>query len=103
MYAKRIQISNFGPIERLTIDCEFDGDKPMPIVLVGENGSGKSILLSHIVNGLLLAQQSAYPETPEFLPVEFTKCGVLPLFALERILRSRGWISKAIYLLLNCN
>ena len=65
MYAKRIQLTNYGPIDRLDITCPFDDDKPKPIVLVGENGSGKSILLSHIVNGLLVAQQVVYPETPE--------------------------------------
>lgn len=65
MYAKRIQLTNCGPIDRLDIEFPFDGDRPKPVVLVGENGSGKSILLSHIVNGLLLEQQRAYPETPE--------------------------------------
>ena len=65
MYAKRIQLNNYGPIERLDVICPFNGDKPKPVILVGENGSGKSILLSHIVNGLLLAQQVAYPEAPE--------------------------------------
>ncbi len=65
MYTKRIQLTNYGPIENLDIVCPFDGDNPKPIVLVGENGSGKSVLLSHIVNGLLLAQQLVYPQTPE--------------------------------------
>ena len=65
MYAKKIQLINYGPIESLEIECPFDGGKPHPIVLVGENGSGKSILLSHIVNGLLCAQQAVYPGTPE--------------------------------------
>ena len=65
MFAKRIQLINYGPIDRLDISFPFDGDSPKPIVLVGENGSGKSILLSHIVNGLLLAQGIAYPETRE--------------------------------------
>ena len=65
MYVKRIQLHNYGPITRLDIECPFDEDKPKPVVLVGENGSGKSILLSHIVNGLLMAQQIAYPENPE--------------------------------------
>ena len=65
MYTKRIQLANYGPIERIDIACPFDGDKPQPLVLVGENGSGKSILLSHIVNGLLAAQQFAYPDTPQ--------------------------------------
>lgn len=65
MYVQKIQLINYGPIERLVIDCPIDGDKPHPIVLVGENGSGKSILLSHIVNGLLCAKEVAYPGTPE--------------------------------------
>ncbi len=65
MYAKRIQIDNYGPIDHLDFAFPFEGDAPKPIVLVGENGSGKSILLSHIVNGLIAAQSSIYRETPE--------------------------------------
>ena len=65
MYAKRVQIHNYGPIGHLDISLPFEGDIPKPVLLVGENGSGKSILLSHIVNGLLAAQQVAHPETPE--------------------------------------
>ena len=65
MYVKRIQLHNYGPITRLDLTFPFDEDKPKPVVLVGENGSGKSVLLSHIVNGLLLAKQVVYPETPE--------------------------------------
>ncbi|MCY3543311.1 MAG: AAA family ATPase [Chloroflexi bacterium] len=65
MYAKRVQIHNYGPIDRFDVSFPFEGDNPKPVLLVGENGSGKSIVLSHIVNGLLVAQQVAYPETPE--------------------------------------
>lgn len=65
MYIKRIHLTNYGPIDRLDIASPFDGDKPKPMLLVGENGSGKSIVLSHIVNALLFSQQVAYPQTPE--------------------------------------
>ena len=65
MYTKRVQLINYGPIERLDVEFPFDGDRPKPVVLVGENGSGKSILLSQIVNGLIDAKSAAYPETPE--------------------------------------
>ena len=65
MYVKRVRITNYGPIEALDIEFPFDGDKPKPVVLVGANGSGKSVLLSNIVNGLLSAQAKAYPESPE--------------------------------------
>jgi len=65
MYAKRIQISNYGPIEHIDITLPFNEENPKPILLVGENGSGKSILLSYIVNGLMKAQGSVYPENSE--------------------------------------
>ena len=65
MYAKRAQIHNYGPIGHLDISFPFEGDNPKPVLLVGENGSGKSIVLSHIVNGLIAAQSAGYPETPE--------------------------------------
>lgn len=65
MYTKKIQIDNYGPICHLDIAFPFEGDTPKPVVLVGENGSGKSILLSHIVNGLLAVQSLVYSENPE--------------------------------------
>ena len=65
MYTKRIQLVTYGPIDHLDITFPFEGDNPKPILLVGENGSGKSILLSHIVNGLVSAKDIIYPETPE--------------------------------------
>ena len=65
MYTKRIQIVNYGPIAHLDIEFPFEEDNPKPVVLVGENGSGKSILLSHIVNALLTAKDRIYPNTPE--------------------------------------
>ena len=65
MYAKRVQIANYGPIDQLDIVFPFEGDSPKPVLLVGENGSGKSILLSYIVNGLISAKSIVYPENSE--------------------------------------
>ena len=65
MYLKRIQIANYGPITQLDIMLPVDDDGPKPVVLVGRNGSGKSVLLSHIVNALVAAQQRAFPLSPE--------------------------------------
>ena len=65
MYTKRLQLINYGPIKRLDIEFLFSGETPRPIVFVGENGSGKSIVLSHIVNGLLSARSVVFSETPE--------------------------------------
>ena len=66
MYAKRIQIANYGPIGDIDVAFPFDeAGNPKPVVLVGENGSGKTIFLSHIINGLIEAKAVAYPESPE--------------------------------------
>ncbi len=52
MYLKNIIIKNIGPIENLSVELPFkkNGD-PKPIIFVGENGSGKTILQSQIIDG----------------------------------------------------
>jgi len=65
MYVKRIQLINYGPIENLDINLPFDGDLPKPVLLVGKNGSGKSIVVSHIVNAMITARDTVYPESSE--------------------------------------
>ena len=66
MYLSKITLENTGPIENLVFTPQFSAEgNPKPIVIVGENGSGKSIFLSHIVNGLLVAQQIVFTENTE--------------------------------------
>ena len=59
MYIKTIKDENIGPIENVKIDFPFAGDgTPKPVILVGENGSGKSLFLSNIVDSFY---SMAYP------------------------------------------
>lgn len=60
MYLKQLYVGNMGPIAEASINASFDQEgRPRPIVLVGKNGSGKSILLSNIVDAFYeLGQQS---------------------------------------------
>jgi predicted ATPase len=52
MYLKNIVIKNIGPIEKLSVELPFKGNgDPKPIIFVGENGSGKTILQSQIIDG----------------------------------------------------
>jgi predicted ATP-binding protein involved in virulence len=61
MYIREIEIENYGPIENLKITPSFrDDGSPKPVILIGQNGGGKSIILSHIVNTLIVAKQSIY-------------------------------------------
>ena len=51
MYLKKFAISNIGPINELSVEMPFSGEgNPKPIIFVGENGSGKTILQSQIVD-----------------------------------------------------
>ena len=102
MYTKRIQLTNYGPIEKLDIEFPFDSELPKPVVLVGQNGSGKSILLSHIVNGLLQAKDIVYPETPEVEPGRVYKLKtnfyikVGSEFSFARVDFEEGWFISEI-------
>ena len=53
MYLKHMIYENIGPIDRIDIKPSFDEkNEPIPMIIVGENGTGKSILLSNIVDSL---------------------------------------------------
>ncbi|MCL5260872.1 MAG: AAA family ATPase [Gammaproteobacteria bacterium] len=51
MYIKNIAIKNIGPISELNVELPFDEKgSPKPVIFVGENGSGKTILQSQITD-----------------------------------------------------
>lgn len=51
VYIERLSYENIGPIGNLNIYFrKKDNGTPQPLVIVGKNGSGKSILLSNIVD-----------------------------------------------------
>lgn len=53
MYLKKAIYNNVGPLELINLDFSFhDNGNPKPIVIVGENGSGKSTFISNIVDAL---------------------------------------------------
>jgi len=64
MYLENIKIENNGPIENVSIDCEFfDNGGPKPLVFVGPNGSGKSIAIANIVNAMAIAQSLLFEDS----------------------------------------
>lgn len=64
MYLRRIKVTNTGPLEKLDIECRFDDrGRPFPVVLVGRNGSGKSIAIAYVVNALISAHSSIFDDS----------------------------------------
>ena len=64
MYFKSIELENSGPIDHIQTEFGFNQDgTPKPLILVGANGSGKSIFLSYLVNCLIIAKQEVFDNT----------------------------------------
>jgi energy-coupling factor transporter ATP-binding protein EcfA2 len=60
VYFKNIYFENVGPIAELNLEFPFENENPKPLVLIGQNGCGKSIFLSFLVNFLISAKQTFY-------------------------------------------
>lgn len=50
LYIKKIINANVGPIEKVELEFSISNENPKPVILVGENGTGKSTLISNIVD-----------------------------------------------------
>lgn len=66
MYLKSIHNVNVGPIKDAKIIFPFNEDKlPKPVVIVGENGTGKSVLLSNVVDSFHEIARLAFDDVVE--------------------------------------
>ncbi len=62
MYIKKIFIKSHGPIESLDYSFRFnDDDTPVPLVLIGRNGSGKTLLFASLVDAFVEIKRQFYP------------------------------------------
>jgi predicted ATP-binding protein involved in virulence len=76
MYIDEIFIENYGCIDNLSIKPELNTQgQPKPIVLVGKNGSGKTLLLSNIVDSIIEFKRDKYSELKEISGNNFYKLG----------------------------
>lgn len=61
MYIKRLSAINMGPINVVSITFPFDeSENPKPVIIVGENGTGKTTLLSNVVDSLYELAEKAF-------------------------------------------
>lgn len=62
MKVKKVRFKNIGPIENLEVDFPTSQGRPCPVVFVGLNGSGKSILLSYIADAFIEFKRQFYAD-----------------------------------------
>lgn len=61
MYLEKMVLKNLGPISKLDLQLEFTEEgNPKPLILVGENGSGKSFSISSVVDSFYEFSKQAY-------------------------------------------
>ena len=77
MYIKKGIYENVGPLKSVNIDFPFNEDgTPKPLIIVGENGSGKSTFLSNIVDAFYEMAGLAFnnaTETDDFAGHQYYK------------------------------
>lgn len=67
LYLKKLIYENVGPIEQVNIMPSFTPEgNPKPILLVGENGTGKSTILSNIVDAFYEMAGQAYEDAWQY-------------------------------------
>ncbi|MBF0415512.1 MAG: AAA family ATPase [Magnetococcales bacterium] len=62
MYLRTVTLKNTGPIENFDVVLPFQGEQPKPVLLVGKNGSGKSTVISFIINALVGMKQQVFED-----------------------------------------
>jgi predicted ATP-binding protein involved in virulence len=66
MYLQEISIKNYGPISDLKYEFKFNENQvPKPVVFVGKNGSGKTLLLTSLVHSLIELKRTSNQELQE--------------------------------------
>lgn len=66
MYLENINIQNYGCIKDLNYELPFNtDDTPKPVVIIGKNGSGKTLLLSNIIHSLIEFKRKHFNVIPE--------------------------------------
>ncbi|SFF55236.1 AAA domain-containing protein, putative AbiEii toxin, Type IV TA system [Aureimonas phyllosphaerae] len=66
MYVKRIYAQNVGPLAELKLEPRFTEEgSPVPLVLVGQNGAGKSLTLSIVIDAITEMRRGVFNKIPE--------------------------------------
>ena len=76
MYLKSINIENYGAIEKIKYELPFkeNGD-PKPLVVIGKNGTGKTLLISNIIHALIEMKRQCFDNILETEGTKYYRVG----------------------------
>ena len=76
MYIKSISIKGLGPISDFNLELPFDSTgKPQPVAIIGTNGSGKTLLLANLLDGLIELKRKIFTSLKEVESSNYLKIG----------------------------
>lgn len=63
MYFTKVKIENYGSIKKFEYNFRFNNNEnPVPLIIVGQNGTGKTLLLANLVDALIEFKRDVYGE-----------------------------------------
>lgn len=76
MYLEKIIMKNYGPIDNIEYTLPFDQIKnPLPVIIIGKNGAGKTLLLSNILHSLIEMKRTFYSDIREVSEDKYYRVG----------------------------
>ena len=76
MYIKHIKFENYGPITKLDLKPNLSSNgQPRPLVFIGKNGSGKTLVLGNILDSLIEMKRQKYSDLLEVEQNKYLKLG----------------------------
>lgn len=76
MYIKEIKIENYGAIESMNYKFPFnEKGNPLPVVLVGKNGTGKTLFFSNILHAIIEIKRKFYNSLSEVSGDKYYRVG----------------------------
>lgn len=78
MYITKMDLKNYGPINNLCFTPQFDcNGQPFPIVLIGQNGAGKTLVMSNILHSIIEFKRKKYNSIQEVSDDNYYRVGSL--------------------------
>lgn len=76
MYLKEVTMKNYGPIDNIEYTLPFDQNKnPIPVIIIGKNGVGKTLVLSNILHSLIEMKRTFYSNLREVSENKYYRVG----------------------------